>query len=57
VVSVKGVRAVGGMVGRRENRRKEKEKCWGRERKVEQEKAKQTDIWIVRKRELGENRL
>jgi hypothetical protein len=54
---VKGVRAVGGMVGRGENRRKEKEKCWGRERKVEQEKAKQTDIWIVRKRELGENRL
>jgi hypothetical protein len=42
---------------RKEERTEENKKNWGRERKVEHEKAKQTDIWTEWKRELGNNRL
>jgi hypothetical protein len=57
VVSVEEVGVVGGnRRGGGEEKRKEK-KNWGRERKMEQERAKQIDIWTRQKRETGNNKL
>jgi hypothetical protein len=40
-----------------ERRRKKTRKNWGKERKLEQERAKQIDIWTEWKREIGNDKL
>jgi hypothetical protein len=61
VVSVEEVGVVRDKEGEgRKERRKEKRgniKTCGKERKVEQEKAKKIDIWTEWKREIGNNKL
>jgi hypothetical protein len=39
------------------NGRKEQKNVWEREKKVGQERTKQIDIWIERKREISNSRL
>jgi hypothetical protein len=40
-----------------EKKIKKRRRNWGRKRKVEQDRAKQIDIWAEWKREIGKNKL
>jgi hypothetical protein len=43
--------------GRKEDRKEEHKKKWGKERKVEQERAKHIDTSAERKREIDNNKI